>query len=287
MLSGVDGDALRRIESQTQQHDPSAQHQQHSRDNGLTIENANHGSDTDTDSGREGRWGEAKVEDVSAGHAMQEYEMLRHSLVDMHKTKTTESALARALSHRSNRHSMARQSVAEEKDDDSLTDVEAGAQGDDDDFELGQFMREGRFEKRSESGSLKKVGVLYENLTVKGIGSTTSFVRTVPDAVLGTFGPDLYKLLARYLPFLQFRSPPTRTLIHDFTGCVRDGEMMLVLGRPGSGCSTFLKAVTNKREGFAAVEETSRTAASRPPSRRRGTAGRSTTTTRTTCTLPR
>lgn len=29
--------------------------------------------------------------------------------------------------------------------------------------------------------------------------------------------------------------------------------MMLVLGRPGSGCSTFLKAVSNKRTGFAAV----------------------------------
>ena len=45
-----------------------------------------------------------------------------------------------------------------------------------------------------------------------------------------------------------------RDLIHDFTGVVRDGEMLLVLGRPGSGCSTFLKAVANKREAFAGVE---------------------------------
>lgn len=29
--------------------------------------------------------------------------------------------------------------------------------------------------------------------------------------------------------------------------------MLLVLGRPGSGCSTFLKSISNKREGFAAV----------------------------------
>jgi ATP-binding cassette, subfamily G (WHITE), member 2, SNQ2 len=34
---------------------------------------------------------------------------------------------------------------------------------------------------------------------------------------------------------------------------VRDGEMLLVLGRPGSGCSTFLKAISNKRNGFAGV----------------------------------
>lgn len=44
-----------------------------------------------------------------------------------------------------------------------------------------------------------------------------------------------------------------RDLIHDFSGVVRDGEMLLVLGRPGSGCSTFLKAIANKRVGFAAV----------------------------------
>lgn len=44
-----------------------------------------------------------------------------------------------------------------------------------------------------------------------------------------------------------------RDLIHDFSGVVRDGEMLLVLGRPGSGCSTFLKAISNKRDGFAGV----------------------------------
>ena len=69
-----------------------------------------------------------------------------------------------------------------------------------------------------------------------------------------TFGPDLYKLLARFLPIpnLGFHGQK-RDLIHDFTGVVRDGEMLLVLGRPGSGCSTFLKAIANKRTGFAGV----------------------------------
>ena len=43
-------------------------------------------------------------------------------------------------------------------------------------------------------------------------------------------------------------------MIHDFSGVVRDGEMLLVLGRPGSGCSTFLKVISNKREAFAGVE---------------------------------
>src|SRR5579862_2010497 len=45
-----------------------------------------------------------------------------------------------------------------------------------------------------------------------------------------------------------------RTLLHDFSGFVKDGEMLLVLGRPGSGCSTFLKTIASQTEGFTAVE---------------------------------
>jgi ATP-binding cassette subfamily G (WHITE) protein 2 (SNQ2) len=96
---------------------------------------------------------------------------------------------------------------------------------------------------------------VYKNLTVKGIGSTASFVRTLPDAVLGTFGPDLYHLVSGWIPALRLgRHSQTRTLIHDFSGVVKAGEMCLVLGRPGSGCSTFLKAIANNRESYASVE---------------------------------
>ena len=92
-----------------------------------------------------------------------------------------------------------------------------------------------------------------QNLTVKGEGSTASFVRTLPDAILGTFGPDLYNIISRFIPALAKRHGETRTLINDFSGCVRDGEMMLVLGRPGSGCSTFLKTLSNSRGSYAEV----------------------------------
>lgn len=122
-------------------------------------------------------------------------------------------------------------------------------------FELGPFIKEGHFEKRTETGtSAKKVGVVFKNLTVKGIGSTTNYVRTLPNAVLGTFGPDLYKIISGFVPSLNFNAqPPLRTLTNDFTGLVRDGEMMLVLGRPGSGCTTFLKAIANQRSEYAEV----------------------------------
>ena len=146
--------------------------------------------------------------------------------------------------------------TASEGDDEDLEagDAEAMAEKEEE-FELGDFIKEGHFEKRNgEGGSTKKVGVVFKNLTVKGAGSTANFVRTLPDAVLGTFGPDLYRLVTRFVPALRFGSPgPTRVLTNDFTGVVRNGEMMLVLGRPGSGCSTFLKAIANKRDEYAEV----------------------------------
>jgi ATP-binding cassette subfamily G (WHITE) protein 2 (SNQ2) len=252
--NAVDGDALRRTQSSMwQQQQPPISQQ--------TVEggqqNPKSSSSSDTDVIQEGKWGERGQEDVTAQDAMQEFESLRHNLMSLHKTRTTETHASKA--HTSRRASAAgRVSSAQHQndadDDGSKTDVEAGTE-ESDGFELGRFMREGHFEKRSEQeGSLKRVGVVYENLTVKGVGSTTSFVRTVPDAILGTFGPDLYHVLTRYFPSLRIGKPPTRTLINDFTGCVRDGEMMLVLGRPGSGCSTFLKAISNNRETYAAVE---------------------------------
>jgi ABC-type uncharacterized transport system YnjBCD ATPase subunit len=127
--------------------------------------------------------------------------------------------------------------------------------GDDDEgeFELEQFMREGHFEKRTEGKPHKKVGVVYKNLVVKGNGSTANFVRTLPQAILGTFGPDLWSLICRFIPTLARKTGETRTLLHGFSGVVRDGEMLLVLGKPGAGCSTFLKAISNNRESYAEV----------------------------------
>jgi ATP-binding cassette subfamily G (WHITE) protein 2 (SNQ2) len=99
----------------------------------------------------------------------------------------------------------------------------AAAEEKEDDFELGEFMKEGHFEKRKDGESTKKVGVIYKNLTVKGVGSTASFVRTLPDAVLGTFGPDLYHLVSGWIPALRLgRHSQTRTLIHDFSGVVKE-----------------------------------------------------------------
>lgn len=205
-------------------------------------------------SSRSGTWGERDVGGFNEEEAMQNYEALRKNLTQLEKTRSRES---QAPSRRSKQLSRAptRQSASRGQAESEPGDIEAGPKEEaDEEFELDRFMREGHFEKREEGDSAKKVGVIYKNLTVKGVGSAASFVRTLPDAIIGTFGPDLYHIVCRFIPALARRAGETRTLINDFTGCVRDGEMMLVLGRPGSGCSTFLKAISNNRETYAGVQ---------------------------------
>lgn len=45
-----------------------------------------------------------------------------------------------------------------------------------------------------------------------------------------------------------------RYLLKDFSGVLKPGEMMLVVGRPGSGCTTFLKALAGLTDSYAGVD---------------------------------
>ncbi|KAL2022942.1 hypothetical protein VTK56DRAFT_4157 [Thermocarpiscus australiensis] len=218
-----------------------------------------------------GTWGERDIGGpVSQRAAMQDFAELQQELTRLtatrshaasHKSEKSRASFFRRITSRASGRSRGPAITgAEPNDEESRTkelddDDEESRDSDEDDFHLEQFMRDGHLEKRTESGeSTKKLGVVFKNLTVKGVASGASYVRTLPEAILGTFGPDLYGILCRFFPALRVGRPQLRTLIHDFTGVVRHGEMMLVLGRPGSGCSTFLKVIANNRGSYASVE---------------------------------
>lgn len=210
-----------------------------------------------------GLWGERDIGGpVNRTMAMEDYEQLRKELTNLSQTRSKsslrgENAPVKTISRKSSKSKMEAPRRVTTNRSLTTTDTEAGEfekAEDEEEFPLDEFMRQGNLEKRAGDRSAKRIGVLFKDLTVKGIGTTSNFVKTVPDAVMGTFGPDLYHLLCRFIPFLSFgRRGPVRTLVNGFSGVVRDGEMMLVLGRPGAGCSTFLKALANNREGFAEV----------------------------------
>lgn len=199
--------------------------------------------DNNRSTGNDGTWGERDVGGpVNFRQAMSEFEVMRRELSNVSRSKSRGAMTRRSSTARTDLESQP-------------TNMQEKSDEDEDDFALESFLKDGHFEKRTADGSAKKVGVVFKHLTVQGVGATATFVKTLPEAIVGTFGPDLYKLCARFIPGLPMPGAggEKRDLVHDFTGVVRNGEMLLVLGRPGSGCSTFLKAIANKRGGFAGV----------------------------------
>jgi ATP-binding cassette subfamily G (WHITE) protein 2 (SNQ2) len=104
----------------------------------------------------------------------------------------------------------------------------------------------------SEDEKTRHVGVVWKGLTVKGMGLGAALQPTTGDIFLGL--PRLLKGLFTKGPRKAGSKPPLRVILNNFNGCIRPGEMCLVLGRPGAGCSTFLKCLGNQRFGFESVE---------------------------------
>lgn len=139
-------------------------------------------------------------------------------------------------------------------------DSSAGGADEDDeeDDEFSKLLKE-IFDR--EEMKQKRVGVLFKDLTVKGKGVGADTIKTV-GFILKKL--PLLPLLPIALPALLIKkcvskkpsdgTNALRTLLHSFDGCVRDGEMLLVLGNPGSGCSTFLKTIANQRAGYVSVD---------------------------------
>lgn len=51
-------------------------------------------------------------------------------------------------------------------------------------------------------------------------------------------------------PNSYHQETPKRNLLRAFSGVINPGEMVLVVGKPGSGCSTFLKTLAGLRGEF-------------------------------------
>lgn len=101
------------------------------------------------------------------------------------------------------------------------------------------------FQARDEKDSKKgrKLGVTWTNLTVKGVGADAAFNENVGSQF------NIPKLVGE-----ARRGAPLKTIIDNSHGCVKPGEMLLVLGRPGAGCTTLLKVLSNRRNGYSSID---------------------------------
>lgn len=107
-------------------------------------------------------------------------------------------------------------------------------------FELEKWLR--HFIQETQAGGLEKtpVGFTFQNLNVSGSGQALQLQETLTDLFLTPF-----RLKE------SFGSNKThRKILHSFDANAKPGELLVVLGRPGSGCSTFLKSVTGELHGL-------------------------------------
>lgn len=133
----------------------------------------------------------------------------------------------------------------------SVHDEEEGEHTSDSTFvDLEEYLQRVHRDATASGITPKRIGVRFRNLTVQGSGSGSIFVRTFGDEMMGLFGKNVYDLLKMFLPGPK---PTIKNIISGFSGVVKPGEMLLVLGRPGSGSSTFLRALTNQRRDFTAI----------------------------------
>lgn len=100
-----------------------------------------------------------------------------------------------------------------------------------------------RLNQLDEEGVLQKhAGVVFKNLNVSGSGAAMQLQGEILSSLLAPFRPSSYRKL--------LHPEPRRQILHDFDGVLRSGEMLMVLGRPGSGCSTFQKTICGELHGL-------------------------------------
>jgi len=87
----------------------------------------------------------------------------------------------------------------------------------------------------------QQFGVSFHNLSVSGSTTPTDYQKTVSNIPLA-----LASLFRRIAGSSSRKIP----ILHSFDGLIPHGELLLVLGRPGSGCSTLLKTISGDIHGL-------------------------------------
>lgn len=117
-----------------------------------------------------------------------------------------------------------------------------------DDFDFEKHLKHILRKVDNEGIATREIGVTFKELNVQGEGSGLAYGPSLTGALSGL--SRLPKAIA------SMRHKARKNILHSFTGTVRPGEMLLVLGRPGSGCTSLLKTLANETEAFSKVAGT-------------------------------
>ncbi|ORX88633.1 hypothetical protein K493DRAFT_384766 [Basidiobolus meristosporus CBS 931.73] len=110
-----------------------------------------------------------------------------------------------------------------------------------DDFDLNDFLQSIIVRNQEADIKQKRIGITFKNLTVIGDKVGRVFAPTCGTPfrmIAGLFSPSTWR----------------RVILHEVDGFCRDGEMVFVLGRPGAGCSTLLRVLSNERKQYKQIK---------------------------------
>ncbi|KAK9235227.1 ABC-2 type transporter-domain-containing protein [Lipomyces kononenkoae] len=93
-----------------------------------------------------------------------------------------------------------------------------------------------------ETFPVRTAGIAFKDLSAHGFGSSTDYQKTVLNILLD--------IASSSVSWINRSNRRRIQILRDFEGVLRPGEMLMVLGRPGSGCSTLLKTITGETHGF-------------------------------------
>lgn len=109
-------------------------------------------------------------------------------------------------------------------------------------FQLPKFLKMFRNQLEGAGHSMKQVGIAYKNLNIYGKGEALQLQKTVGNSFLVQ---DMFK----------GGKKQHKHILRNFDGIVKSGELLIVLGRPGSGCSTLLKTMCGELHGLELDEK--------------------------------
>ena len=134
------------------------------------------------------------------------------------------------------------ESVAPEKGGENGSRGESDSSESDSQWSLAHKVKAYRQREQSSGFPSRQLAVTWQELTVEAVAADAA----IHDNVLSQCNVPKRISEARH-------KIPLRKILDSSHGCVNPGEMLLVLGRPGSGCTTLLNVLANKRRGYAGV----------------------------------
>ncbi|KAH6845782.1 ABC-2 type transporter-domain-containing protein [Chaetomium sp. MPI-CAGE-AT-0009] len=99
-------------------------------------------------------------------------------------------------------------------------------------------------EQREDDEFQKRLTVTFKNVTV----NVTAPGEALGDTLLSWVNP------SQLLDIFRKKEHTKRAILHEVSGQVKPGEMLLVLGRPGAGCTSLLRVLSNQRESFDEIQ---------------------------------